>query len=209
MGVADGPYIRPTRQSVAGCGAYNICLFGAAPDTDNMGVSALCVSLIKGFLEITPNANISLLIGNKSHKTQEIEVLGRKYLINILNYRLSPRSRLQEHVLWIFMLACLQRLSPFRSMRKKIIDCNAWLKALDRADFVGDIRGGDSFSDIYGLKRLILGSLPAVISLLLKKHLILLLKPTAHLDPSWRNQLRVSSSPDHLELFREIGKVSR
>jgi polysaccharide pyruvyl transferase WcaK-like protein len=42
------------------------------------------------------------------------------------------------------------------------------------ADFVGEIRGGDSFSDIYGLRRLLLGVIPSVIVILMRKNLTLL-----------------------------------
>ena len=42
------------------------------------------------------------------------------------------------------------------------------------ADFIGDIRGGDSFSDIYGMRRFLLGSIPRIIPLILKKPFILL-----------------------------------
>jgi len=41
-------------------------------------------------------------------------------------------------------------------------------------DFFGDIRGGDSFSDIYGVKRILIGSIPMVVMTLLKKGTILL-----------------------------------
>jgi polysaccharide pyruvyl transferase WcaK-like protein len=59
-------------------------------------------------------------------------------------------------------------------MRKKIIDSNLFLKTMNNADFIGDIRGGDSFSDIYGLTILAIGSMPAVVALLLGKKLVLL-----------------------------------
>jgi len=39
---------------------------------------------------------------------------------------------------------------------------------------VGNIHGGDSFSDIYGLKRFILGIMPDIIALLMNKKLVLL-----------------------------------
>jgi len=42
------------------------------------------------------------------------------------------------------------------------------------ADFIADIQGGDSFSDIYGLPGFMLGTLPMLIALLLRKKLVLL-----------------------------------
>jgi len=71
-------------------------------------------------------------------------------------------------------MALLQRILPIKALQLKIVKANPFLNAMKQADFVGDIRGGDSFSDIYGLKRLIIGSMPDMIALLLKKKLILL-----------------------------------
>jgi polysaccharide pyruvyl transferase WcaK-like protein len=153
---------------------YKVCLFGVSLDTGNLGVSALTASLIKIILEIRPDAEISLLIGNRSSSPQELEVLGQMRQINVVNYRLSPRARIQEHLVWILTIALLQKVLPFRKIKQKLINSNRWLRTLAQADFIGDIFAGDSFSDIYGLWRLIIGSIPSMIALLLEKNLVLL-----------------------------------
>ncbi|MBA7468871.1 hypothetical protein ES707_04127 [subsurface metagenome] len=48
------------------------------------------------------------------------------------------------------------------------------MRTLHYADFVGEIRGGDSFSDIYGLRTFLIGIVPCVIAILMRKDLILL-----------------------------------
>jgi colanic acid/amylovoran biosynthesis protein len=48
------------------------------------------------------------------------------------------------------------------------------LRELHESDFVGEIRGGDSFSDIYGLRQFLFGSLTSIIAILLGKQLVLL-----------------------------------
>ena len=45
---------------------------------------------------------------------------------------------------------------------------------MDRCDLVGDIRGGDSFSDLYGMRRFLSGNLPALVAILMKRDLVLL-----------------------------------
>ena len=151
-----------------------ICFMGASLDSGNMGVSALAASLVKITLDILPNAKISLFIGNRSPQSQEITFSDRKIKVNIINFRLSPKAKLNEHLLWIFLLAILQRIMPFKYIQKKIIQSNRWLSNLDACDFIGEICGGDSFSDIYNIRRFIFTILPDIIVLLMRKELILL-----------------------------------
>ncbi len=153
---------------------FNVCLFGASLDTNNMGVSALTASLIKLILDIDPNALLYLLIGNRSSKPQKLKVSGKIVNVNVVNYRLSPKAQLQEHLFWIFLKAVLWRILPFRLIRKRIINTNLWLKTLLKADFVGDIWKGDSFSDIYGLKWFLIESIPRIIAALLHKKIVFL-----------------------------------
>jgi polysaccharide pyruvyl transferase WcaK-like protein len=153
---------------------YNACIMGAPLDTGNMGVSALAVSLIKIIGEIRPDAKIILLVGGRYSGPREIVLSGKKYHIQIINYRLSPKAQMREHLFCIVVLAVLYRIVPCRMIRNALSKWCPWLAALIEADFIGDIRGGDSFSDIYGLSRIIIGSLPPLTALLLKKRLILL-----------------------------------
>lgn len=139
-----------------------------------MGVSALTASLVGLIKEIYPNAGISLFIGSRSDDPQELNLAGSKIKIRIINYRLSPRARIKEHIFWLLFMACLYRAVPSRTVKELIIGGNPRLKALKEADFVGDIRGGDSFSDIYGVRRMVMGSLPSIIAQLLEKRLVLL-----------------------------------
>jgi polysaccharide pyruvyl transferase WcaK-like protein len=151
-----------------------VALLGVSLATDNMGVSALAASLIKLVLDVNPTAEISLLIGNRSSAPQCILIKDKIVSVNVVNYRFSFKSPLNKHLLWIFFLATLQAIAPFESWRRKIIKSNLWLNILNNSDFVGDIRGGDSFSDIYGLQRFIKGIIPISIAILLKKNIVLL-----------------------------------
>ncbi|MBN2106593.1 MAG: polysaccharide pyruvyl transferase family protein [Deltaproteobacteria bacterium] len=153
---------------------YSVCLMGAQLNTGNMGVAALCASCVKIIRLLKPDAEINLLIGHRSADPQVLQLAGEALRLRVLNYRLSPKSVFHQHLLGIFFLACLQKIMPLRGLRIKIIETNEFLQTMHAADFVGDIRGGDSFSDIYGLRRFLIGLMPAIIAILLGKKLVLL-----------------------------------
>ena len=153
---------------------YRVVLMGAALDTGNRGVSALASSVIKLVLQVRPDADISFFIGNKSSDHQILDAPTGQTKINIINHRLSPKAGFKKHLFAIFFIACLQKIIPFQMVKKLLIRSLPSLKTLSAADFIGDIHGGDSFSDIYGINRFIMGVLPNIIILLLGKKLVLL-----------------------------------
>jgi colanic acid/amylovoran biosynthesis protein len=153
---------------------FKVCLLGASLDTGNMGVSALAASLVGIMRRIRPDSCFSFFIGHRSCDPQEIEISGQKVQIMIINYRLSPKASPSEHLFYIFFMAILQHIVPLKWLKEIIVSRVPSLRALQKADWIGDIRGGDSFSDVYGLKRMILGSLPSMTVLLLGRPLVLL-----------------------------------
>jgi colanic acid/amylovoran biosynthesis protein len=153
---------------------YKVILMGTSLDTGNMGVSALASSLIKLIFQIRLDTNVSFFIANRSSEPQYLDAPDGQIKINIINYRFSPKAQFSKNLLWIFIIACLQYLIPFNPLKKMLIKSSPQLNALYNSDFIGDIHGGDSFSDIYGLQRFIMGTLPDIIILLLRKRLILL-----------------------------------
>jgi len=155
-------------------GEYNVCFQGSSLDTGNLGCCALTASFIKLVFDAKPNARLNLLYGNRTNGVQSLEVSGKTVEVSIVNYRLSPKARINEHLFWILLLALLQRIIPITSVRNVIIRSNRWLRTLHTADFVGEIRGGDGFSDIYGLRRFLLGIIPCLIAVLMRKELVLL-----------------------------------
>jgi colanic acid/amylovoran biosynthesis protein WcaK/AmsJ len=158
-----------------GADIFRACLFGASLDTGNMGCGALAASLVKLIAQYRPGAEISLLYARRSPGVEELDTGGgRKVKLSIINYRLSPKARLHEHLVWILLLALVYKFVPISSLRTRIKGSNPFLNCLSQADFVADIHGGDSFSDIYGFKRLFLGSVPDFIAILMRKKLVLL-----------------------------------
>lgn len=153
---------------------YKVVLMGAALNTGNMGVSALASSLIKLILQVRSDASISFFIGEKSSDPQFLDAPGGRININVINHRLSPKAGLKKNLIWIFFMACLQRIMPLRPVKKLLIRSNPVLNELWETQFIGDIRGGDSFSDIYGFNKFFWLVLPVIVVLLLGKKLVLL-----------------------------------
>ena len=105
---------------------------------------------------------------------RELQLEDRTADIEVVNFRLSPKSKPNQHLFMILLFAFLWRLIPIGFIRNTIEN---WFPAINRirkADFVGDVCGGDSFSDIYGLKRILTGQSLSFITLLLKKKLVFL-----------------------------------
>ena len=153
---------------------FRFCLMGTSLDTNNRGVLALANSLVKLFREIIPAAKISFFEAHPQRTKKRLGLAGHEVDVDIINYRLSPRGRIGENLLFLLLLALVARLAPSRSLSRKLIHSNDRLRELDGCNFVGNINGGDSFSDIYGLGRFILGMIPTVIVILLGKKLVLL-----------------------------------
>jgi polysaccharide pyruvyl transferase WcaK-like protein len=65
-------------------------------------------------------------------------------------------------------MSVLHRLVPLAGVRAAIARSIPWIKTVAEADLVGDVRGGDSFTDIYGLKGFLLSSLMVWTVLLVK-----------------------------------------
>jgi polysaccharide pyruvyl transferase WcaK-like protein len=151
-----------------------VCLLGAAFDTGNMGVSALATAFFTIFKTLHDGAELFLLAWRHAPATHELNVHGYTCSVKIINCRMSPRSSLNQHIFWILILAGLFRFLPFDWIRRRVLKENLWLRTVHEADFIGSIHGGDSFSDIYGLSRLIYGVLTDLSVLLMAKKLVLL-----------------------------------
>jgi len=153
---------------------YKACIMGASFETGNMGVSALVDSLIGIILRIKKAPIIKILIGNKSPKLIQYDSGNGIISIQLINYRLSPKAKVREHLIILFGIALVYRAFPLKSWKNKLIQCFPFLDALCQADFIGNIHGGDSFSDIYGIKRFLIEVLPDILCILLDKKLVLL-----------------------------------
>jgi colanic acid/amylovoran biosynthesis protein len=150
------------------------CLLGASFTTSNMGVSALTAGIIESIIHNHPEAEITLLDYGKDPITYKFKTNNREIPIQLLNIRFSQKVYLKNNIAFLILLSSLLKVIPIKVIRKIIIDSNPCLNYLYKADVVTSIAGGDSFSDIYGLLRLLYVSLPQLLVLFLNKRLILL-----------------------------------
>jgi colanic acid/amylovoran biosynthesis protein len=134
-----------------------VCLLGASLDVGNRGVLALAMSLLGLVSLAAPGAAIALHYSHNTGGRRRVVIGGASLDIAVMNCRKSPTSSPDQHIAVILALAMLYRCGLRAPARR-----NPWLRSLLEADFVGDITGGDSFSDIYGLSRFLQGSLPLV-----------------------------------------------
>jgi len=121
--------------------AQRICIFGAAPDTGNLGVSALLHSALGGIARFAPESDVTVFdngFGVRSGRTQHGEFALEHRLIGA---RLSRRFHRPESFFHMRLSSMLGGLG------------NPGARAVRQSDAVWDISGGDSFGDLYGLTR--------------------------------------------------------
>jgi polysaccharide pyruvyl transferase WcaK-like protein len=135
------------------------CIMGTPVECGNRGVLALGASLVNLCSQASDGGEVVLLLGNRDSRPASFRVGGELRSIPVVNARMSPRSRLRDHLFWILLMSMLYRLLPVAGIRAAIARSTPWIKTATEADFVGDIRGGDSFSDIYGMRRFLLNFL--------------------------------------------------
>lgn len=118
-----------------------LCLFGAAPNHTNLGVSALFLSTLNAIAERHPNAAVSVFDFDAGVRTDTASVAGKPFHYKRIGANFSRRFYRSDSLINMRVSAALGGLA------------NPGVKEMANADAMLDISGGDSFSDIYGLKR--------------------------------------------------------
>jgi polysaccharide pyruvyl transferase WcaK-like protein len=151
-----------------------ICLLGASFGTNNMGVNALTAGTLKAFFEHYPGGEMFLLDYGKKEITCDFQLGDSLIPVQLVNIRFSKKFYLKNNIAWLIALALFARSIPSRKARKHVISGNYWLSRVAEADIVVSMAGGDSFSDIYGMGRLLYVALPQILALILGKKLVFL-----------------------------------
>jgi len=152
--------------------SYSFAILGTSVSSGNRGVLALGASLINLCAQVANGGEVLLLLGHHNSEPIQFCIAGKIHSIRIVNCRLSPRARLNEHLGWIVLACLLYRLLPVKSIRSALSRFTPWISATEKADVIGDVRGGDSFSDIYGIMRFLYGFLMAWTVVLLKGSIV-------------------------------------
>lgn len=142
-----------------------IVLTGASFDTGNMGVSALAASMITCVHRAYPESEIIFPGGLGEDEVFYYQVDGKQVPVHIARDKPTKNFLWQRSLVRQFINLILLTLIPFRGLRQRIINTSGPLRAIQEAEFVGDITGGDSFTDIYGFKRFVMGVLPKLLTI--------------------------------------------
>jgi polysaccharide pyruvyl transferase WcaK-like protein len=118
-----------------------ICLFGAAPDTGNLGVSALFYSTLNAVARWAPDVAFTAFDHGHGVRKDEVWLQDRLFAFTRIGANLSRRYYRRDNLLVMRISAAIGGVG------------NPGLRAIREADAVLDISGGDSFADIYGLHR--------------------------------------------------------
>lgn len=144
-----------------------IGILGTPVSATNRGVLALGTSLVN-LISSSAHAEVVLFLGHSDSQPACFRIGGRSREVPLVNCRLSPRARLCDHLAWIVLACLLYRCVPLKFLRRVLSRITPWIAALESVDFAGDVRGGDSFSDIYGMGVFFYGFLEAWTVLLVK-----------------------------------------
>lgn len=147
--------------------APRVALFGAAPDTSNMGVSALNASIIHSIGQAIDPIEFVVFDNTSLGRSQSNVASDKKNGTVLIRHgaRVGRRYYLPEN---LKTMASVAKLGPWGGYLNRAI------RLIDSCDAVLDISGGDSFSDIYGRERFNLTYLPKVIAIARGKPLLLL-----------------------------------
>lgn len=152
----------------------SIGLLGASFETQNFGVAALTCGAVTAARDANENARIFIIDYAKKPACYSVPYGNVSAYVELVNIRFSKRFYLHNNIARLIAAAVLIRLLPSCRLRSKLIYRNCVLKTIWEADIFGAISGGDSFSDIYGVNRLLYIALPQLLVLLLRKRLIIL-----------------------------------
>jgi polysaccharide pyruvyl transferase WcaK-like protein len=139
-----------------------LALLGAAPDTGNLGVSALSLSVISGIARRAPDAQLTVFDHGRGIRSDSITVEGKPFGFARCGLRNSRRMYMPESL----------RNVQFSALMG--ITGNPAARVFLESDAVLDITGGDSFTDLYGLRRFRGGAIEKRLALRHSAGLILL-----------------------------------
>ncbi|PAW65864.1 MAG: hypothetical protein B9S34_09525 [Opitutia bacterium Tous-C1TDCM] len=150
-----------------------IGIMGTPASSGNRGVLALGAALAKLCLRAGPNHHVMLFGSHRNSDPVTMRPEGRALAIPMVHWRMSLQGGWRNHLGVILLASLAYRLSGSRTLQTWLSRRIPWIGALEKTAFVGDVRGGDSFSDIYGMKRFIIATLPVLSVLWVKGGIVL------------------------------------
>lgn len=118
-----------------------ICIFGAAPDTGNFGVTALLHSAKGGIARFAHGSDIVVFDNDRGEREGTSRHQGERIYHRAIGAQLSRRYYRPESFFHMRLSSMLGGLG------------NPGAKAIRQADAIWDFSGGDGFGDLYGTQR--------------------------------------------------------
>jgi len=143
--------------------AGRLGLFGCPLDTGNLGVSALGLATILGLHRAGQAVDVVMFDYGRGTRVETLDIGNESLNVRRVGCYYSRRLYSTSNTAQMLIAAKLG-LRRFHPMLRRLSELNAIL----------DVSGGDSFSDIYGLRRFRSVSLPKRLALTLGMRLILL-----------------------------------
>ncbi len=151
-----------------------VALLGASFDSGNHGVGALASGTLSALLQAQPEARLVFLDYAREAVASSDRIGDRAVRVEMINLRFSKKPWQENHIARLLLVAMWLRLIPSRRARQRMVQRNPWLRDICRTRLCLSIAGGDSFSDIYGVQRLMYVVLPQILVLLLRQPLVLM-----------------------------------
>ncbi len=123
-------------------GSPKLCLFGAAGDTGNHGVSALLHSTLAAVARYAPTGRVTVFDNGWGMREARAAYGGKPFEYHLCGARLSRRFHRPESFFHMRVASLVGGIG------------NPGTRAILEADAVWDITGGDSFADLYGERHL-------------------------------------------------------
>ena len=143
----------------------HVCLLGAALDGGDLGVKAQTVALIGLVRKYSPGARITLLIEHPSPEPQVARVGAEEVKVDVVNGRVEWKRPVWDHLLFIPLLALYHRVRRLFKLRAANPSRSRWIETLQQATWLGELQGGDGFTDERGLRDFVAGCLPTLAAL--------------------------------------------
>lgn len=146
-------------------------LLGVTKNSDNYGVRVLLSAAVESLVRAFPGARIAVLdYGPKREEWAETLPAGAQQ-IPLINLRFSWKIFLSNNIFRLVAWVAFSRILPL-DIREHWWSGNDRLRRIAGARAHFSIAGGDSFSDIYGLRRFAYVVLPQILVLLMQRPLV-------------------------------------
>jgi colanic acid/amylovoran biosynthesis protein len=141
----------PLPPARSGGDAPRVCVIGGAPDTGNLGVSALGTSAIAQLLSAVPSARVLWQHHSVDGRSSAVFGDALSSQVEAIFFHHSKRLRDRRGTRHLALLGKVLRHVP-STLRDPMLPRKSAIARLLSCSLVADISGGDSFADLYGEK---------------------------------------------------------